>query len=121
MPTFSDFDHCAMARAIELAWKGVNTTHPNPNVGCVIVKDGEIIAEGWHERAGGPHAEAMALRALASGVGLAAANGATAYVTLEPCSHHGRTPPCADALVNARVGRVVYSVPDPNPKVAGRG
>lgn len=121
MSTFSDFDHRAMARAIELARKGVNTTHPNPNVGCVIVKDGEIIAEGWHERAGGPHAEAMALRALASGVGLGAASGATAYVTLEPCSHHGRTPPCADALVNARVGRVVFAIPDPNPKVAGGG
>src|SRR6185436_9741836 len=83
--------------------------------------DGEIIAEGWHERAGGPHGEAAALRALAAGPGLAAANGATVYVNLEPCSHHGRTPPCADALVNARVGRVVFAIPDPNPKVAGRG
>lgn len=110
-----------MARAIELAKRGVNTTHPNPNVGCVIVKDGEVIAEGWHERAGGPHAEAMALRALVAGPGLAAANGATVYVTLEPCSHYGRTPPCADALVSARVGRVVFAMPDPNPKVAGRG
>jgi len=122
MPTFSDFDHRAMARAIELAWRGVNTTHPNPNVGCVIVKDGEVIAEGWHERAGGPHAEAMALRTLESGAGgIAAADGATAYVNLEPCSHYGRTPPCADALVKARVARVVFSIPDPNPKVAGRG
>jgi diaminohydroxyphosphoribosylaminopyrimidine deaminase / 5-amino-6-(5-phosphoribosylamino)uracil reductase len=121
MPTFSEFDHRAMARAVELAWRGVNTTHPNPNVGCVIAKDGEIIAEGWHERAGGPHAEAMALRALASGAGLAAANGATVYVTLEPCSHHGRTPPCAEALVNAKVGRVVCSIVDPNPRVAGGG
>jgi diaminohydroxyphosphoribosylaminopyrimidine deaminase / 5-amino-6-(5-phosphoribosylamino)uracil reductase len=121
MTTFSDFDHRAMARALELAAKGAETTHPNPRVGCVIAKGEEIIAEGWHEHAGGAHAEVAALRALASGPGLLAANGATVYVTLEPCSHHGRTPPCADALVNSRVGRVVFSIPDPNPKVAGRG
>jgi diaminohydroxyphosphoribosylaminopyrimidine deaminase/5-amino-6-(5-phosphoribosylamino)uracil reductase len=121
MTTFTDFDHRAMARALELAQNGANTAHPNPRVGCVIAKDGEIIAEGWHERAGGPHAEVAALRALASGAGLIAAQGSTVYVTLEPCSHHGRTPPCADALVNARVGRVVFAIPDPNPKVAGSG
>ena len=121
MTTFSDFDQRAMARALELGEKGAGTTHPNPRVGCVIAKDGEIIAEGWHERAGGPHAEVMALRALASGAGLLAAHGSTVYVTLEPCSHHGRTPPCADALVNARLSRVVFAIPDPNPKVAGRG
>ncbi len=121
MTTFSDFDHRAMARAIELAANGAETTHPNPNVGCVIAKNGEIIAEGWHEYAGGAHAEVAALRSLASGPGLLAAHGSTVYVTLEPCSHHGRTPPCADALVNAHVGRVVFAIPDPNPKVAGRG
>jgi diaminohydroxyphosphoribosylaminopyrimidine deaminase/5-amino-6-(5-phosphoribosylamino)uracil reductase len=121
MPTFTEFDRFAMARALEIAEKGANTTQPNPRVGCVIAKDGEIIAEGWHERAGGPHAEVMALRSLASGAGLPAAQGSTVYVTLEPCSHHGRTPPCADALVSARVQRVVIAIPDPNPKVAGRG
>lgn len=122
MANFTDFDHSAMARAIELAEKGATTAHPNPRVGCVIAKDGQIIAEGWHERAGGAHAEVMALRVLASsGPGLLAAHGSTVYVTLEPCSHHGRTPPCSDALVNARVARVVFAIPDPNPKVAGRG
>jgi diaminohydroxyphosphoribosylaminopyrimidine deaminase / 5-amino-6-(5-phosphoribosylamino)uracil reductase len=121
MTAFTDFDRRAMARALELAAKGLETTHPNPPVGCVIARGEQIIAEGFHERAGGPHAEAAALQALASGVGLDAAAGATAYVTLEPCSHFGRTPPCADALVNARVARVVFAVPDPNPRVAGAG
>jgi diaminohydroxyphosphoribosylaminopyrimidine deaminase/5-amino-6-(5-phosphoribosylamino)uracil reductase len=122
MTTFSDFDHQAMARALELAARGSATTQPNPRVGCVIARDGQIIGEGWHERAGGPHAEVAALRSLqASPGGIANARGATVYVTLEPCSHHGRTPPCSDALVSARVARVVFAIPDPNPKVAGRG
>jgi diaminohydroxyphosphoribosylaminopyrimidine deaminase/5-amino-6-(5-phosphoribosylamino)uracil reductase len=92
------------------------TTDPNPRVGCVLADGERVIAEGWHERAGGPHAEAMALAAAGS-----AARGATAYVTLEPCSHFGRTPPCADALVAAGVGRVVYAMRDPNPRVDGGG
>jgi len=122
MTTFSDFDHQAMARALELAARGAATTQPNPRVGCVVAKDGKIIGEGWHERAGGPHAEVAALRAVQqSPGGLANARDATVYVNLEPCSHHGRTPPCSDALVNARVARVVFAIPDPNPKVAGRG
>lgn len=109
-------DHEYMARAIALAKKGRYTTSPNPNVGCVIVKDGKVVGEGWHEYAGGPHAEVMALRAAGDN-----AAGATCYVTLEPCSHYGRTPPCADALIAAKVGRVVAAMVDPNPKVSGRG
>ena len=122
MTTFSDFDRQAMTRALELAARGSATTQPNPRVGCVIAKDGKIIGEGWHERAGGPHAEVAALRAVQSSPGgLMNARDATVYVNLEPCSHHGRTPPCSDALVSARVARVVFSIPDPNPQVAGRG
>jgi diaminohydroxyphosphoribosylaminopyrimidine deaminase/5-amino-6-(5-phosphoribosylamino)uracil reductase len=105
-----------MARALELAARGLYTTHPNPRVGCVLVNDGEMIGEGWHERAGEPHAEVFALRAAGG-----RARGATAYVTLEPCSHTGRTPPCADALIAAGVSRVVCAILDPNPKVAGGG
>jgi len=105
-----------MARALELARKGHYTTHPNPRVGCVIVSGGQIVGEGWHVRTGEPHAEVHALRAAGD-----KARGATAYVTLEPCSHHGHTPPCADALVNAGVARVVAAMQDPNPSVAGRG
>ena len=105
-----------MARALQLAARGLETTTPNPRVGCVIVRDGQIVAEGWHERAGMPHAEAAALAIAGE-----AARGATVYITLEPCAHHGRTPPCAEALVRAGVGRVVTAMSDPNPKVAGRG
>jgi diaminohydroxyphosphoribosylaminopyrimidine deaminase/5-amino-6-(5-phosphoribosylamino)uracil reductase len=105
-----------MARALELARKGLYSTHPNPRVGCVVVRDGQIVGEGWHVRAGERHAEVHALRQAGE-----LARGATAYVTLEPCSHHGRTPPCAEALVNAGVGRVVAAMQDPNPQVAGRG
>jgi diaminohydroxyphosphoribosylaminopyrimidine deaminase / 5-amino-6-(5-phosphoribosylamino)uracil reductase len=105
-----------MARALELARRGLDTTDPNPRVGCVIATEEGVIAEGWHERAGGPHAEAMALATARGSV-----RGATAYVTLEPCSHQGRTPPCADALVRAGVRRVVYAMRDPNPKVDGGG
>lgn len=114
--TASADDYRWMARALILAERGLFTTTPNPRVGCVIVRDGEIVGEGWHVRAGEPHAEVHAL-AMAGD----AARGATAYVTLEPCSHHGRTPPCADALVKAGVKRVVAAMSDPNPLVAGRG
>lgn len=112
----SVLDQRSMARALELARKGVYSTHPNPRVGCVIVAAGQIVGEGWHARAGEPHAEVHALRQAG-----AKARGATAYVTLEPCSHHGRTPPCAEALVQAGVARVVAAMQDPNPQVAGRG
>ncbi|WP_058961444.1 bifunctional diaminohydroxyphosphoribosylaminopyrimidine deaminase/5-amino-6-(5-phosphoribosylamino)uracil reductase RibD [Type-E symbiont of Plautia stali] len=109
-------DERYMARALELARRGRFTTTPNPNVGCLIVRDGEIVGEGWHHRAGEPHAEVHALRMAGE-----KAKGATAYVTLEPCSHHGRTPPCCDALITAGVSRVVAAMQDPNPQVAGRG
>jgi len=109
-------DEVHMARALELAARGLYTTDPNPRVGCVLVQGGVVIGEGWHARAGEPHAEVLALRAAG-----AAARRATAYVTLEPCSHTGRTPPCADALIAAGIERVVCAVSDPNPKVAGSG
>jgi diaminohydroxyphosphoribosylaminopyrimidine deaminase/5-amino-6-(5-phosphoribosylamino)uracil reductase len=112
---FSAFDHAMMRRALALAQKGLYTATPNPRVGCVLVKDERVVGEGWHEKAGAPHAEANAL-VQASG----AARGATAYVTLEPCNHHGRTPPCAEALVKARVARVVAAMRDPNPQ-SGKG
>ncbi|MDL4863144.1 bifunctional diaminohydroxyphosphoribosylaminopyrimidine deaminase/5-amino-6-(5-phosphoribosylamino)uracil reductase RibD [Halomonas elongata] len=105
-----------MARALRLARHGLYTSAPNPRVGCVLVKEGRVIGEGWHERAGEPHAEIHALRNAGE-----AARGATAYVTLEPCSHQGRTGPCAVALVEAGVARVVVAMRDPNPQVAGRG
>jgi diaminohydroxyphosphoribosylaminopyrimidine deaminase/5-amino-6-(5-phosphoribosylamino)uracil reductase len=114
--TFSTTDRDAMARALALAEQGLATTTPNPRVGCVIVRDGAIIGEGWHRRAGEPHAEILALAAAGE-----AARGATAYVTLEPCTHFGRTPPCTGALIAAGLTRVVAAMEDPNPKVAGSG
>jgi len=115
----TDFDRFAMNRALVLASRGLETTHPNPRVGCVIAQGTKVIGEGWHERAGEAHAEVNALAAVRS-AGLQSA-GTTAYVTLEPCSHYGRTPPCTDALISAGVSRVVYAVQDPNPEVSGRG
>lgn len=109
-------DRRYMERALELAARGLYTTTPNPRVGCVVVRDGMVVGEGFHERAGEPHAEAHALRAAGD-----RARGATAYLTLEPCAHHGRTPPCADALIEAGVARVVAAMRDPNPLVAGGG
>jgi diaminohydroxyphosphoribosylaminopyrimidine deaminase/5-amino-6-(5-phosphoribosylamino)uracil reductase len=114
--TWTAADHAHMARALQLAGRGLFTTSPNPRVGCVIVRDGTVAGEGWHERAGTPHAEVHALQQAGE-----AARGATVYVTLEPCSHHGRTPPCAEALVKAGVARVVAAMRDPNPLVAGGG
>jgi diaminohydroxyphosphoribosylaminopyrimidine deaminase/5-amino-6-(5-phosphoribosylamino)uracil reductase len=113
---FSAADHEYMAQALRLAEKGLYTTTPNPSVGCVIVRDGKVVGSGWHERAGESHAEIHALTQAGE-----LAQGATVYVTLEPCSHHGRTPPCAEALVKAGVGRVVVAMVDPNPQVAGEG
>lgn len=113
---FAEGDRRAMRRALELAERGIATTHPNPRVGCVIAKDDRTIGEGWHEWAGEPHAEVMALRAAGN-----EATGATAYVTLEPCCHQGRTPPCVEALIAARVKRVVFAIRDPDPRVDGRG
>ena len=113
---FSADDHRYMARALELAGRGLYTATPNPRVGCVIVREGAIAGEGWHERAGAPHAEVNALAAAG-----ARARGATAYVSLEPCVHQGRTGPCAEALIRSGVARVVAALEDPNPLVAGRG
>jgi diaminohydroxyphosphoribosylaminopyrimidine deaminase / 5-amino-6-(5-phosphoribosylamino)uracil reductase len=112
----SDVDHRHMARAIQLARKGLYTAHPNPRVGCVLVRQGEVVGEGYHRRAGEPHAERNALAQAGE-----RARGATAYVTLEPCCHHGRTPPCSDGLIEAGIKRVVAAMPDPNPQVAGQG
>lgn len=109
-------DQYWMQQAIELARLGQYSTKPNPNVGCVIVKDGQLIGEGYHPKAGQPHAEVFALRQAGEH-----AKGATAYVTLEPCAHYGRTPPCAEALVKAKVKKVVVACSDPNPLVAGKG
>jgi len=113
---FAAADHDFMARALRLAELGLFTTTPNPRVGCVIVNNGVVVGEGWHHSAGAPHAEINALQAAGS-----AAHGATVYVSLEPCSHHGRTPPCAQALIAAGVSRVFAAMQDPNPRVAGRG
>ena len=116
MALFTDADHHFMARALALAERGLFTTTPNPRVGCVIVRDGAVVGEGFHARAGEPHAEIHALAAAAG-----SARGATVYVTLEPCCHHGRTAPCVDALIAAQVDRVVAAMADPNPRVAGEG
>jgi len=109
-------DQVWMQRAIELAQLGQYSTKPNPNVGCVIVKDGQLVGEGFHPKAGQPHAEVFAMRQAAD-----QAKGATAYVTLEPCAHYGRTPPCAKGLVEAGIIKVIVACPDPNPLVAGKG
>jgi diaminohydroxyphosphoribosylaminopyrimidine deaminase/5-amino-6-(5-phosphoribosylamino)uracil reductase len=113
---FGENDHRFMSQALQLAERGLYTTMPNPRVGCVIVKDGVVIGSGWTQPAGQNHAEIQALKSCMTDPA-----GATAYVTLEPCSHFGRTPPCADALVKAGLGRVVAAMQDPNPQVAGRG
>ena len=113
---FTAEDHAFMARALELTERGRNTATPNPSVGCAIVKGGKIVGEGWHEKAGEPHAEVRALAAAAGST-----DGATVYVSLEPCGHEGRTPPCADALIKARVARVIAAIGDPNPLVHGAG
>lgn len=113
---FTASDHAFMTQALRLAERGLYTTAPNPRVGCVIVRDSKIIGSGWHEKAGQPHAEIHTLRNAG-----AAARGATAYVTLEPCSHYGRTPPCANALIEAGIARVIVAMEDPNPIVSGRG
>ena len=127
MTQFSKTDHQMMARAIQLAKRGEYTTSPNPNVGCVISdSQGVILGEGWHQKAGTPHAEVNALEQAGVSVRSVISKGATAksvtaYVTLEPCSHYGRTPPCADALITAGVTRVVAAMVDPNPLVSGNG
>jgi diaminohydroxyphosphoribosylaminopyrimidine deaminase/5-amino-6-(5-phosphoribosylamino)uracil reductase len=113
---FSAFDHAMMRRALALAAKGLFTATPNPRVGCVLTRGERIVGEGWHERAGAPHAEANALAAAGT-----EAKGATAYVSLEPCNHTGRTPPCTDALISAGVARVVAALRDPNPQAKGGG
>ncbi|HEY3486941.1 MAG TPA: bifunctional diaminohydroxyphosphoribosylaminopyrimidine deaminase/5-amino-6-(5-phosphoribosylamino)uracil reductase RibD, partial [Gammaproteobacteria bacterium] len=113
---FDALDHRYMSRALQLATRGLYTTHPNPRVGCVLVRNKRIIAEGWHQYAGGPHAEIAALQI--AGVD---AEEATAYITLEPCGHQGKTPPCVDALIQHRVARVVVAMQDPNPLVDGQG
>ena len=116
MTRFSAFDHAMMRRALELAAKGLYTTTPNPRVGCVLAKEETIVGEGWHEKAGAPHAEVIALERAGT-----RADGATAYVNLEPCGHHGRTPPCADALISKKIARVVAAMRDPNPAARGGG
>ena len=116
MHVFSDTDHRHMQRALDLAARGAWTTRPNPMVGCVIAHGEEIVGEGWHQRAGGPHAEVFALREAGE-----RARGATAYVTLEPCAHHGRTPPCVEALIQAGIARVVAALRDPFAQVDGAG
>ena len=116
MTRFSAFDHAMMRRALELAANGLFTTTPNPRVGCVIAREERVLGEGWHEKAGGPHAEAVALEQAG-----AHAAGATLYVSLEPCNHHGRTPPCAELLIRRKISRVVAAMRDPNPQAARGG
>ena len=116
MTEFGAIDHAHMAQALRLAERGLYTTQPNPRVGCVVARGEEVLGAGWHQRAGEPHAEVYALREAGE-----RARGATAYVTLEPCAHLGRTPPCADALIAAGVKRVVIAAEDPFPQVDGRG
>src|SRR5204862_4850226 len=111
---FSAFDHAMMRRALDLAAKGMYSTTPNPRVGCVVARGETVLGDGWHEKPGGAHAEVLALRN-------AQAEGATVYVNLEPCNHHGRTPPCVDLLLKSKVGRVVAAMRDPNPEAAGGG
>jgi diaminohydroxyphosphoribosylaminopyrimidine deaminase/5-amino-6-(5-phosphoribosylamino)uracil reductase len=114
--SFSTFDYQCMANALQLARLGLKTTHPNPRVGCIISLDGKVVGSGWHKKTGEPHAEINALREAGD-----KAAGATAYVTLEPCSHHGKTPPCVEALIKAKITRVVFAIEDPNPDVNGSG
>jgi diaminohydroxyphosphoribosylaminopyrimidine deaminase/5-amino-6-(5-phosphoribosylamino)uracil reductase len=116
MTQFSDSDRAHMARALQLAEHGRYSAHPNPMVGCVVVRGGEVVGEGWHAVAGEAHAEIHALQAAGDN-----ARGSTVYVTLEPCVHHGRTPPCTDALIKAGVAEVIVGLQDPNPKVSGAG
>ena len=116
MTAFTAFDQAMMRRALALAEKGLYTATPNPRVGCVLTQGERVVGEGWHEKAGAAHAEANALAAAG-----AQTKGATAYVSLEPCNHHGKTPPCADALIKARVARVVAAMRDPNPTAAKGG
>ena len=114
MTGFSAFDHAMMRRALSLAERGLYTATPNPRVGCVVTRGEAILAEGWHEKAGAPHAEAAALRDVS-------AEGATVYLNLEPCNHYGRTPPCSDLLMQKKVARVVAAMRDPNPEARGGG
>jgi diaminohydroxyphosphoribosylaminopyrimidine deaminase/5-amino-6-(5-phosphoribosylamino)uracil reductase len=114
--SFDAFDHQCMATALQLARRGLNTTHPNPRVGCVITRDGQVVGTGWHHKAGEAHAEINAIHDAGE-----KALGGTAYVTLEPCCFSGRTPPCTEALVRAKIARVVFAVEDPNPDVSGSG
>ncbi len=116
MSEFSEKDCAYMARALRLAERGRLTAHPNPVVGCVLVNNDEIVGEGWHERTGEAHAEVNALQSAGK-----KARGATAYVTLEPCAHHGKTPPCTDALIDAGIGKLIAAMVDPNSQVAGSG
>lgn len=116
LPQFTLDDRRFMARALQLAERGLYTTDPNPRVGCVVVKEGQVVAEGWHERAGEAHAEINALQVAGD-----ASRNATIYLTLEPCCHEGRTPPCTSTLIKTGIRRVVAAMPDPNPRVAGKG